>query len=402
MNSNAERSRKKPATSLEELKQQLAQVDGLIAEGVLKGEAARRRRDALERQVLQSLGDGTAGDGGGDGDAARPSWRLGAMVLGFVLLVGVVGYGFRGNFEGLKVSPGAADGGAAGHAAGSAEVAAMTERLAERLKSQPDDAEGWSMLARSYTVQGRFADALPAFKRVVELRPRDAQALADYADGLAMSAGKKLEGEPERIIHQALEVDPNNLKALALAGTAAFNRDDYRVAVKFWERAVNAGGDDSAFVRQLQGALAEARQRAGMTAAAGEPPATRTINGAAAASAAAADATVAGRVTLGAAAKGQVSPGDTVFVYARAASGSRMPLALIRKTVADLPLDFKLDDSLAMSPAARLSGASQVIVGARISKSGSAMPAPGDWEATSAPVPLGTRGLKLEIATAIR
>jgi cytochrome c-type biogenesis protein CcmH len=117
----------------------------------------------------------------------------------------------------------------------------------------------------------------------------------------------------------------------------------------------------------------------------------------AAPSAAAAGATITGRVTLGAATQGKVSPDDTVFIFARAPTGSRMPLAILRKKVSELPLDFKLDDSLAMSPAANLSSAPEVVVGARISKSGSAVPQPGDWQALSAPIKPGATGVNLEI-----
>ena len=90
-----------------------------------------------------------------------------------------------------------------------------------------------------------------------------------------------------------------------------------------------------------------------------------------------------------------VSPEDTVFIFARPAEGARVPLAVLRKQVRDLPSDFSLDDSLAMSPAARLSQASSVIVGARISKSGNPMSQPGDIEVLSAPVAPGAQGLKL-------
>jgi cytochrome c-type biogenesis protein CcmH len=120
-----------------------------------------------------------------------------------------------------------------------------------------------------------------------------------------------------------------------------------------------------------------------------------------AASPQAGEAVVSGRVSLKPGLQG-ISPDDVVFIFARAPSGSKMPLALLRKKVSDLPLDFKLDDSLAMSPAANLSSVSQVVVGARVSKTGQAMPAPGDWQGLSAPIAVGTRNLKLEIAEPIK
>jgi cytochrome c-type biogenesis protein CcmH len=240
--------------------------------------------------------------------------------------------------------------------------------------------------------------------------------LADYADTLAMANNRSLDGEPEALILQAVKLDPSNVKALALAGTVAFNHNDFKAAVAHWERAVQVADPASGYAQQLQGALEEARQRGGMppvAAAASAPGAARAAappmaptapNAPAEAAPAAPSATAAitGRVSLQAALKGQVGPDDTVFIFARAPTGSRMPLAILRKKVSDLPLDFKLDDSLAMSPAARLSSAQQVVVGARISKTGNAMPSPGDFQVLSAPVAVGASGLKLEISEAVR
>jgi cytochrome c-type biogenesis protein CcmH len=98
----------------------------------------------------------------------------------------------------------------------------------------------------------------------------------------------------------------------------------------------------------------------------------------------------------------QAKPEDTVFVFARPAEGARMPLAILRKQVKDLPLQFTLDDSMAMSPANALSGASKVVVGARVSKSGNAMPQPGDLSGQSAPVSVGASGLQIEIREAVK
>lgn len=387
--------------TLDRLKSQLAQLDQLIAEGTLKGDDAQRRRAELERQLLALVAGGPAADAAVPATARERAPRgLLSGVLVFALAFGLVGYAIKGNREGWGVGPGEAVAGSgeggAGHSAQMAQLEAMTQRLADRLKAAPDDAEGWSMLARSYTAQGKYADALPAYRRVAELRPNDAQALADLADGLAVVNNRSLEGEPEKLIAQALKVDPANVKALSLAGTVAFNKNQFAAAADLWERAMKAADPASDFGRQLQGAVNEARQRAGLPplAAAADPAPAQ----AAPATPAAPGAAVSGRVTLGPAAQGKVSPDDTVFVFARAANGPRMPLAILRKQVRDLPLDFRLDDSLAMSPAAKLSGAAEVVVGARISKSGNATPQPGDWQVLSSPVKPGATGLKLEIA----
>lgn len=399
-----------PLPPLAELKRQLAQLDALVAQGVLVGDAARAERDRIERAVIDAVRSGTAAVSGvGPAVAPRPSRALLAGLTVFVLLFGVVGYAWRGNRDGLGVGPGdsgvaAALEGATGHAVDDAQIEAMVARLAERLKSQPDDAEGWAMLARSYTARGRFDEALPAYRRVVELRPQDAQALADYADGLASTQGRTLEGEPEKLVAQALRLDPGNAKALALAGTLAFNRSDFPGAIAHWERAANAADPAGDFARQMRGAIAEARERAGLPAlavaegtAARPPPALTTP-----AAPAATGEVVTGRVSLAAALKSGVAPDDTLFIYARAASGSKMPLAILRKKAGDLPLDFTLDDSLAMSPATRLSSTRQVIVSARISKSGNAAPQPGDRRGSSPVILVGTHDLRIEIDETVK
>lgn len=198
---------------------------------------------------------------------ARPSRRLVLGIAAFVLAFGALGYAWLGNFEGWRVGPGsAAD--VADPAAAAQQIEAMVAKLAARLKSQPDDAQGWSMLGRSYAVLGRYSDAIGAFRKLIELRPNDAQAYADAADALGMAQGQKLEGEPERLIAKALQVDPDNAKALALAGTVAFDKGDYAQAAGQWEHALAKLDPDNPLAPQLRGAAAAARRRAGL------PPAT--------------------------------------------------------------------------------------------------------------------------------
>jgi cytochrome c-type biogenesis protein CcmH len=280
------------------------------------------------------------------------------------------------------------------------QIEAMTQKLADRLKQQPDDPMGWAMLGRSYAVLGRHADALPAFKQALVLKPEDPNLLTDYADALAVVNGRNLEGEPSKLIARALELDPNNLKALSLAGTAAYLRQDFAGALRHWDKLAQVA-PDSDFVRQIQRGIDEARRMAGTPAPQAQAPGIRAPAAQAAAPGVAASpaggASVSGTVTLAKPLAGKAAPDDTVYVFARAAEGSRVPLAILRKQVKDLPLKFTLDDSMAMSPAAKLSGAPKVIVGARISKSGGALAQPGDLQGLSAPVAVGSSGLAVEI-----
>jgi len=263
------------------------------------------------------------------------------------------------------------------------------DRAREAVQKDPKDASQWAMLAHSHEMLGRFDEAIKAYARLIELRPQDAQALADYADALGVTQRGSLLGEPAKLIARALAADAKNLKALVLAGKEAFERKRYTEAVALWERALPLS-QDPAVRRPVETSIAEARALANPQAAAQPASAASGALG-----------FVTGRVTVADSLKGRIGPDDTVFVLARPADGkSRMPIALLRKQGRDLPLDFALDDSLAMVPQARLSQQGQVLLGVRVSKRGDAIPASGDLEGELGPVAVGATGLKLEISRA--
>lgn len=385
-------------TSVDELKTRLSQLDALIAGGVLKGKEARQARSQLEAQ-LRSAGEATASSNG----PAHASSKLVLGLSAFALVFAAAGYAWLGNPAGWSHAPGASPAPVAGtgatdgaaHAMETQQFEAMAERLAERLKSKPDDAEGWTMLSRSYAVLGQFDKAVAAYQHVIKLRPDDAQVFADYADAMAMANGRKLEGEPEKLLKRALELDPDNAKALSLAGTLAFDRGDAALAARHWERALQRIEPGSELANQLQGALADARQRAGLPApTTGIAPAAATP---APTAPAVASASLRVQVSLAPSLAAKAAPDDTLFVFARASQGPKAPLAIQRRQVKDLPLELTLDDSMAMNPALKLSSVEQVVVGARISKSGNAMPQSGDMQALSAPLKVGAAPVKLQI-----
>lgn len=395
--------------TLKKLRQQLRDLDEQHRRGSLNAKSHAERRAALEKQIA----DRVLAQPHGDDAAAPPRAGKGALakLAALVVLFGVAGYAWHGNpslmFDGdIPVASGTAR--TAPHAMGDEQMAALVESLAGRLAQQPDDLEGWVMLARSYGSMGQYDKAVPAYRKALELRKDDASLLTDFADALGMAQGRSLEGEPTRLVERALKVDPNHLKALALAGTAAFNREDYKGALKHWEKMREVGPADDPFVQQIQGGIAEARQRAGLPPASARAPAAAPAPVPATAQAggdkpaAAGEARVSGRVSLSAALKAQASPEDTVFVFARPAEGSRMPLALVSRKVKDLPFEFTLDDSHSLAPTMKLSSQSKLIVGARITKTGQAMTQPGDLQGLSAAVPLGASGVKVEITEVIK
>jgi cytochrome c-type biogenesis protein CcmH len=253
---------------------------------------------------------------------------------------------------------------------GRPQIEAMVQKLSDRLEKNPEDVEGWKMLGKSYTVLGRFPEAVTAYSKAVMRAPRDPQLLADLADALAMARGEKMRGEPEELVLRALQLDPKNLKALALAGSAAYERNDFRAATRYWERMLPLVPGSSEDARAIQANIDEARSRSKSKSAA---------RGAAAKG-------VTGTVRLSPKLAEKVSPDDTVFIFARAAEGPPMPLAVLRRKVRDLPAAFALDDSMAMAPGMKLSDHPRVVVGARVSKSANATPQPGDLQGISAVV----------------
>ncbi|MEO8298818.1 MAG: hypothetical protein ABI574_13525 [Burkholderiales bacterium] len=281
------------AIDLPTLREQLRQLQALHAAQVLGDEAYQQARAPLEQQIVEWVMAGavdppaptvkpaatptatptatpatTPATTPTATSAAPGAKRLWVGVATAVLVLAAAGYWWTGSPQ-LATRPatapmaGADNPGAptqAPHAMGSDQIARMVERLEQRLKASPRDAEGWAMLARSYSVLGRRADALPAYKQAVALRGDDATLLADYADALAVSQQGALNGEPLKLIHKALKLDPDNLKALSLAGTAAFDGKDYALAVTHWARIVAVAPPGSSYLQQVQANLAEARE----------------------------------------------------------------------------------------------------------------------------------------------
>ena len=367
------------SANLSVLREQLAQLDAELASGGVDAGQHRAARAEIERRVLDE--ESATEAAGAPGRAPATAWALGLVVP--LLASGL--YVYLGNLQGIAP---AAQGSA--KAVTAQDVEAMVSELARRMEKAPDDAVGWTMLARSYAALQRFPEASRAFTRAVALNPKDAQLLADAADALAMTQGQSAAGEPTRLIERALQIDPANLKALALAGTAALERKDFAAAGSYWGKARQLAAPGSELAGAIERSLEEVRLAAAQGPAA-SPASAATV------AATATSAQVSGRVSLAPLLAARVAPGDTVFIFARAAEGPRMPLAILRRTAAELPITFTLDDSLAMAPEMKLSKFPRVVVGARVSKSGEAMPRAGDLIGQSVPVTTGSGPLEIVI-----
>jgi len=376
------------ATNVKLYRDELDDLEREHGDGTLDDEQYREARQEIERRLLEDVAPAAAAAA----PAGARSTRWAALAVAIALpLVAVLGYLQFGDIKALDPMVRQE-----GHPVTPTQIAKMVDELAQRLKQNPGDANGWAMLGRSNAVLGRYQVAADAYARATALVGDDPNLLADYADTLAMARGGNLVGEPMGIVQRGLKVDPNNVKLLALAGSAEFTQKNYAAAVQYWERSLAHVAPGSDFRREVEGSIEEARRAGNLPAA--KPAAQAMAKTAGPASA----ESITGTVKLAPALASQVQPGDTLFVFARPAKGAAMPVAILRVAASQLPYAFRLDDSLAMGPGNKLSSQDQVVVGARISKSGNALPRPGDLEGMSAPVAPGTSGLALSIDRVVR
>jgi len=360
-------------------------------------------RDAAVTELARRLGDEvkTVHEAKTDERGRRRAWFAAAALLLLIPSAAVILYARLGNpgVESAAVDSTTDDRNA--HKISDAQIVAMVDSLAQRLKSRPEDAQGWVLLARSYQALGRFPEAADAYAHADVLIPDNAALLADYADVLAMAQGRKLSGKPAALAQRALAIDPIHRKALALAATAALEARDLDGALAYWRRLLAQFPQASDDAKQITAIIAEVEsaKREGkiIPAPGGNALQRAEPAGAAAPATPSTGATIAGRVDISPTLAARVALTDTVFIFARAVDGPRVPLAVLRIPAKELPKEFTLDDSMAMAPGARLSGAAAVIVEARISKSGNARPQSGDFSGRSAPVKPGAAGVKVTI-----
>jgi cytochrome c-type biogenesis protein CcmH len=269
------------------------------------------------------------------------------------------------------------------------DLAKMAQTLAEKLQAKPDNLQGWVMLGRTYRALENFDAALKAYDSALKLSADDDLKL-ERIEIIAMQRQGQFEGEPWNVIREVLQRDPQHFGALLTAGSASYAEGKFADALKYWEQARKPLDANNPDLEGLENAIAAVRDRLGM------PPAKSSLT-ASSTSVATSGLNVTGQVNLSASLKSKASPNDVVFIYATPANGDRMPLAIFKTTVSQLPLNFTLDDSSAMTPDRKLSAAGEVMVKVRVSKSGNAMPQSGDLSGSLGPVKVGAKGLKLEI-----
>ena len=381
-----------PALNAAIHRDRLGELERDRSNGTLSEADLIEAREELQRQLL----DDTAAT---EAVAASSSSRDSGIAIALVLpLLAIALYAQLG-------SPRAVLPGAAQMQAATSDMDQLVAKLEKKLEQNPNNPEGWAMLARSYKSVGRWDDAERAFGRIGPDLEKSAEMLAELAETLV----QKNNGFGDRarsLIQQALRIEPENMLALYMGGAEAFESGRYADAAALWERLLPRLPPDGEDSRMVQASIASARERSGGAragalaggAAMPQDEAHRGVNKDKSAEKTAAkpsEKSVSGRVELSPALKDKASPDDVVFIFARAATGPRMPLAAQRARVADLPLDFMLDDGQALMPEATISSAQQVRVEVRISKSGKAQASKGDLTGKSAAVKPGAKGLKI-------
>jgi cytochrome c-type biogenesis protein CcmH len=408
--------------NLSVVRQQLAELESDLANGNLEQAQYEAARRDLERELLQDVQQ----DGPKAAGAARSGlWAVAVLAAGIPL--GAVGvYQSLGSQEIItrlatlekmtagsprpvaqaqnQSQPASTPG---DHAEGMPPMDQLVDTLHQRLMAEPGNIEGWILLGRSYLNMGRIDDALNAYQSAYQQAPNEPEVLVAYAQALARTNNGAISGQPAELVRKAYEADPKHPTALWMMGLIHFEQGEYQTTIEYWQQLSAMLPPDSDQRKELARFIEQAQERMQPDAQiAMVPPAETEVQTQAAPKpvsqsqpqpqvapepqpASNGSGAISVRVSLDPALATQAGPGDRVFIFARALNGPPMPLAAVSKQVRDLPLELTLDDGMAMMPQMKLSGFPQVVVGARISKAGTAMPQSGDLQGEVSPVSPG-------------
>jgi cytochrome c-type biogenesis protein CcmH len=354
------------------------QVESDLAAGVI----TRQEHDAAIAELTRRFGEELAHAGDTSAHVSeRTRWVAAIALVAVVPVIAGTLYFSLGNPAAMSAP--AAKAQAADHTS-DPEMLKMVDQLAKKLSANPEDGEGWALLGRSYRVLERFDAAAMAYGEASKRLPPSASLYTDWAEAVAQAQGRTLVGQPTELLERAVKLEPEHPKTLALLGAAAMERNDRPAAIAAWTKLRALLPPDSAQLRQIDEALAQAGTAKPTAAPTASPQAG-------------AGKSVAGRIEVDPKLAKSVAAGDTVFIYARDPEGSRMPLAAMKLRGSDLPRAFALTDEMAMSPAAMISKAGKVVIEARVSKSGDVKPQAGDLAGSSAAVAPGATDVRVTI-----
>jgi cytochrome c-type biogenesis protein CcmH len=369
--------------NLSVFKQQLAELDSDLEAGILDQERYNAAKVDLEKELLSDVN----GDASGSPTAPLKGTRWMALSALLVPLITLLSYQMLGKPEIITQL--------AEQPEGMPPIEELVRGLATKLEAQPNDPKGWFMLGRSYMAMKQYPDALKAFERAIQLDNKNADMLLAYAEAIASTNGNNFTGRAAPLIKKALGLEPDNPNALWMAGIAAYQQSDYETALDRWKKLQGMLSPQSNELEAVNNAIDDTRKKLGLEPAELPLPSiAQTQSADSEPSPPSADESkssvgVEVNVSLSSELSQKASPDDLVFIYAKAVSGPPMPLAAARKQVRDLPLTLRLDDSMAMLPQMKISGFQQVVVGARVSLSGSPSAQSGDLEGEVKPVSPG-------------
>jgi len=343
-------------------REHLAELETDLTNGLITQVQFEHAKAEVESVLLNDLAE----DGSDTGTGITPGSRWPVVLVGLALPVLAVGlYLYLGAPETID-GPGPA----VQSSSPLPSVEIMAQRLEERLRVQPNDATTWLMLGRTYLETRRFVDAANALEKAHALLGDQPELLLNYANALALSNNGQLLGRPFELIKKVLVLTPKNPAALWLSGMAYYQMGEHKKAIEQWRRLLPLLSNDLKTTTEVQGLIANAQQQLGGSK--GKLTTAKAGN------------LVNVSVSLDPGFKDEVASTDTVFIFARAVNGPPMPLAVARRKVKDLPLRVTLDDSMAIIPTMRLSSHTKVYIGARVSRSGNAMPRSGDLRTQTA------------------
>lgn len=360
-------------------KERLAELEAELAQGTISQSEYEQTREELEQALLFDVEqEQDSSDAKKINVSAYNRYtRYGLLLI--IPVFAVSSYFYLGQPElinGAKKQTTTAE----GHTSGAngkdlPTVEEMVEKLAVKLKENPNNAEGWFMLARSYMSMKRYKEAVKALEKTNTLVPNDPTVMLRYADALTMLSGGRITGKPFDLIKRAVAIKPDDPTGLWLIGMGYEEQGEYKKAISYWSLLLPLLKDNKSIDR-VNNLIRAAKNKAGISIADNSAqPIVTTKNKAM--------TSLKVKVSLDKSMLKNVSMDDVVFIFAKAINGPPMPLAVARKKVKDLPVEVTLDDTMAMIPSMKLSSFIKVKVSARVSKSGQPRAQPGDVESES-------------------
>lgn len=377
------------------VREQVSELETAFERGEVDSDQYRERRDELERSLLLDVS--------GQSEAIEvkktsvSSWMSAAFLMLFIPMAAIALYMKLGtpNAQVLAQAPKPVD--VPMTADGKPDIEKLVTSLHSKLRQEPENAEGWYMLGRSYMMMQRFDGAIEAYENLYRMQPEEPEVMLMLADALSMSQQGRLLGKPKELIEKALVKVPNHTTGLWLSGMSYEQEGKYQQALDRWQvlRSLLVNNEKEQVQLDVLINRAKTAQAAQLAKAGGasvspapaivkapevkEPVVSKAVvKEATPSTSAEKGAQVTLKVSLSEAFLSQVSPEDSVFLYAKAQNGPPMPLAAKRLQVQHLPITVVLDDSTAMMPQFKLSTFPTLIVGARVSKSGNAISQDGD------------------------